>query len=216
MFLAIAAAVAASFLRRMPADRFRPSGSAGLPFFALPFVVLCDRAPATDGVHNYSMALAPRPLTKGGAQGQPRTSRPPGAAGGSGAEGRSGAARDGRRSRTARPLPRRTSVGEDHQGRVLPQEPDNQHVQLRLQSAERPPRPRTLLRERPSAECPGTAADPQAASGHLCLYQSNNSVASACVFATDDPMSSCTSATRFGFGASTSGEMSGQWAVTAP
>lgn len=67
-----------------------------------------------------------------------------------------------------------------------------------------------------SVECPGTAADPQAAPGNLCLYQSNNSVASACVFATDDPLSSCTSATRFGFGASTSAEMSGQWAVTAP
>jgi hypothetical protein len=66
-----------------------------------------------------------------------------------------------------------------------------------------------------SAECPGSAQDPQAAPGHLCLYQSNNSVVSACVFATDDPMSSCTSATKFGFGASATGDMSGQWAVTA-
>jgi hypothetical protein len=67
-----------------------------------------------------------------------------------------------------------------------------------------------------TAQCPGTAQDPQAAPGQLCLYQSNNSGASACVFATDDPMSSCTSATKFGFGASASGDMSGQWAVTAP
>jgi hypothetical protein len=67
-----------------------------------------------------------------------------------------------------------------------------------------------------SAECPGTAGDPQAAPGHLCLYQSNNSAATACVFATDDPSSSCTSATKFGFAASASGDMSGQWAVTAP
>jgi hypothetical protein len=49
-----------------------------------------------------------------------------------------------------------------------------------------------------SAECPGSAADPQAAPGHLCLYQSNSSPVSACVFATDDPLSSCTSATKFG------------------
>lgn len=66
-----------------------------------------------------------------------------------------------------------------------------------------------------SAECPGSATDPQAAPGQLCLYQSNNSPISACVFATDDPMSSCTSATKFGFAGSTSGAMSGQWAVTA-
>jgi hypothetical protein len=65
-------------------------------------------------------------------------------------------------------------------------------------------------------ECPGTAAAPQAAPGHLCLYQSNNSAVSACVFATDDPTSSCTSATKFGFGGSASGDMQGQWAVTAP
>ena len=65
-------------------------------------------------------------------------------------------------------------------------------------------------------ECPGTATDPQAAPGQLCLYQSNNSAAGACVFATDDPMSSCTSATKFGFGGSASATMSGQWAVTAP
>ena len=68
----------------------------------------------------------------------------------------------------------------------------------------------------PSAECPGTVTDPRAAPGHLCLYQANNSGVGACVFATDDPMSSCTSATKFGFGASSSGQFSGQWAVTAP
>jgi hypothetical protein len=68
----------------------------------------------------------------------------------------------------------------------------------------------------PTAECPGSASDPQAAPGHLCVYQSNNSGAGACVFATDDPMSSCTSATKFGFGGSSSGQFSGQWAVTAP
>jgi hypothetical protein len=67
-----------------------------------------------------------------------------------------------------------------------------------------------------SAECPGTAADPQAAPGHLCLYQSNNSAVTTCVFATDDPLSSCTSATKFGFAGSSSGAMQGQWAVTAP
>ena len=68
----------------------------------------------------------------------------------------------------------------------------------------------------PTQECPGSASDPQAAPGHLCVYQSNNSAAGACVFATDDPLSSCTSATRFGFGGSSSGQFGGQWAVTAP
>jgi len=67
-----------------------------------------------------------------------------------------------------------------------------------------------------TAECPGTVADPQAAPGHLCVYQANNSGASVCVFASDDPFSSCTSATRYGFAGSSSGQFYGQWAVTAP
>ena len=67
-----------------------------------------------------------------------------------------------------------------------------------------------------STECPGSAADPQAGPGSLCLYQSNNSAASACVFATDDPNSSCTSATKYGFSGSSNAQFQGQWAVTAP
>ena len=67
-----------------------------------------------------------------------------------------------------------------------------------------------------STECPGSAADPQAAPANLCLYQANNSAAGACVFATDDPLSSCTSATRYGFAGSSNGQVQGQWAVTAP
>jgi hypothetical protein len=65
-------------------------------------------------------------------------------------------------------------------------------------------------------DCPGSVADPQAARGNLCVYQAGNSPVSVCVFASDDLLSTCTSATRYGFSGSSSGQFSGQWAVTAP
>jgi hypothetical protein len=70
----------------------------------------------------------------------------------------------------------------------------------------------------PNTDCPGTVTDPQAAPGQLCVYQANNSAVTPCIFATDDFNSTCTSATRFGFGGSVAGssQFSGQWAATAP
>jgi len=68
----------------------------------------------------------------------------------------------------------------------------------------------------PSDACPGSVTDPEASPGNLCVYKASGSASGACVFATDDIASTCTSATRYGFGGSSAGQVSGQWAVTAP
>ena len=75
----------------------------------------------------------------------------------------------------------------------------------------------------PPAECPGTAANPQAQIGHLCLYAAaeTNLSATTCVFSTE--VYACPLTNRTGFGlalyAQNSGasfEASGTWAVKAP
>jgi hypothetical protein len=76
----------------------------------------------------------------------------------------------------------------------------------------------------PPSECPGTAADPQAEPGALCVYEAHRtaSVASVGVFNPSDPSGASGAASPFGFGtlavASAAGGVSawGTWAVTAP
>jgi hypothetical protein len=73
----------------------------------------------------------------------------------------------------------------------------------------------------PPAECPGTVANPQAARGHLCVYESTNFTANReALDAFIDPLN--TAEGKFGFhlfvGAVNDGAYSslGTWAVTAP
>jgi hypothetical protein len=78
--------------------------------------------------------------------------------------------------------------------------------------------------EIPPAQCPGTAANPRARTGHLCLYATSetNISATTCVF--NIQLYSCLDPTdRTGFGLAlyatnggSSFEASGRWAVKAP
>jgi hypothetical protein len=63
-----------------------------------------------------------------------------------------------------------------------------------------------------TAECPGSASDPHAADGHLCLFIAGGSTAAAALFNTS-PGSG-----PFGFGVrlAADGRASGTWAVRAP
>jgi hypothetical protein len=75
----------------------------------------------------------------------------------------------------------------------------------------------------PPAGCPGTAANPKANSGHLCLYATAETNISALTCAFNIEFYSCPGTDRTGFGlaiyatnAGSSFEASGRWAVKAP
>ena len=73
------------------------------------------------------------------------------------------------------------------------------------------------------AECPGTLTDPQAAAGHLCVYEGNaTNTTNRGVFNTETPSGSIGFASREGAGifmypaSATQAYIWGSWAVTAP
>jgi hypothetical protein len=73
----------------------------------------------------------------------------------------------------------------------------------------------------PPPECPGSKTQPEAAPGHLCLYEAQvGNVSATCVF--NPVTNACGEASGRGFGvaitAATSGDfwLQGSWAVTAP
>jgi len=77
--------------------------------------------------------------------------------------------------------------------------------------------------EQPPSQCPGTAAAPAAAPGHLCIYEAQN-VGPVNVPSFEDPITSATGSTTRSFGiavvgnSGTAGDYraTGSWAVTAP
>jgi hypothetical protein len=77
----------------------------------------------------------------------------------------------------------------------------------------------------PPAECPGSVSDPQAAAGHLCVYQSTvhvNVTGTAIFNPLVDTASGAAKSSRFGFSMRTTSSgngalrTTGSWAVTAP